>query len=80
MDDLISRQTAIDAFKPYADYESNRTHAEWVRLITLVLEDLPSIDAVPVIRCRDCKWRDTWVCNKSKSDNWFCPNGRRKEE
>ena len=40
--DLISRQAAIDAFKPYADYESNRTNADWVRRIELVLHDLPS--------------------------------------
>lgn len=44
------------------------------------LEDAPTVDAVTVVRCRDCKWRDTWVCNKSKSDNWFCPKGRKKEE
>ena len=41
MDDLISRQAAIDALAPYAEYESNRTNAEWVRRINTVLSALP---------------------------------------
>lgn len=40
-DDTISRQAAIDAFAPYAEYESNRTNAEWVRRINMVLSALP---------------------------------------
>lgn len=44
MDDLISRQAAIAAFKPYALYDSNRTNAEWVIRIESVLEELPSAE------------------------------------
>jgi len=40
--DTISRSMAIDAFAPYAEYESNRTNAEWVRRINMVLTALPS--------------------------------------
>lgn len=40
-DDTISRAAAIDAFAPYAEYESNRTNAEWVRRINMVLSALP---------------------------------------
>ena len=42
--------------------------------------DAPPIDAIPVIRCRDCKWRDTWYCTLFTPDNWFCPKGERKEK
>ncbi len=42
-DDTISRKAAIDAFAPYAEYESNRTNAEWVRRINIVLSSLPSV-------------------------------------
>ena len=41
MGDTISRLAAIDAFAPYAEYESNRTNAEWVRRINRVLLELP---------------------------------------
>ena len=44
MNDLISRQEAIAAFKPYALYDSNRTNAEWVTRIESVLEELPSAE------------------------------------
>lgn len=44
MSDPISRQAAIAAFRPYALYDSNRTNAEWVRRIELVLEELPSAE------------------------------------
>lgn len=40
-DRLISLNAAIDAFAPYAEYESNRTNAEWVRRINMVLSALP---------------------------------------
>lgn len=53
MSDLIERQAAIDAFKPYAGYESNRTNAEWVHRIELVLHDMPS--AQPEITEDDVK-------------------------
>lgn len=41
MGDTISRLAAIDAFAPCAEYESNRTNAEWVRRINRVLLELP---------------------------------------
>ena len=55
MDEFISRQAVIDAFKPYADYESNRTNADWVRRIELVIHDLPS--AQPERRWIPCSER-----------------------
>ena len=56
-DDMISRQAAIDAFAPYAEYESNRTNAEWVRRINMVLSALPP--AQPV--CEDAVSRKSVV-------------------
>ena len=44
--DLISRQAAIDAFQMFREYESNRTNAEWVKMIETVLNELPSIQPV----------------------------------
>lgn len=31
------------------------------------IDDAPTIDAVPVVRCRDCKWYKTMYC---KMDRW----------
>lgn len=42
------------------------------------LENAPAIDAVPVVRCKDCKWREI-ACTIFTPDNWFCPKGEGKE-
>ena len=55
-----------------------------------VLEDTPAVDAVPVVRCRECKYRGTDDCIFHikgepadeelllKLDNDFCSYGERK--
>ena len=62
--DLISRQAAIDEL--FALYEYQRSidpteAADLVRqgvfLAEKKIEDLPSVDAVEVVRCKDCKHR-----------------------
>lgn len=46
-----------------------------------------TIDAVPVVRCKDCKHRHKTTCPflianayKSSADNDFCSRGKRKGE
>lgn len=69
MSDLISRQAAIDAMVELTvhDREGVRERAkqdpdEWIGGINdaiTAVEELPTIDAVPVVRCKDCKyWRE----------------------
>ena len=53
-----------------------------------MIEKLPAVDAVQVVRCRDCKW---WVkladympglCAsnlKWTAENWYCASGEIKE-
>ena len=31
------------------------------------IEDIPIVDAIPIIRCKDCKWYKTMFC---KMDRW----------
>lgn len=49
-----------------------------------VLEELdsaPTIDAVPVVRCKDCKYFKTRLCeNEDNYDDWFCADGERRDE
>ena len=58
----------------------------------LVLQEAPTVDVVPVARCRDCIGRSTWyndaeygcaVCGMSgmypKSEDGFCSYGIRKD-
>ena len=41
----------------------------------------PTIDAVPVVRCKDCKHRfeDSWCEYVDDDDNFYCARGERKE-
>ena len=40
-----------------------------------------TIDAVPVVRCRECKHRfkDSWCEYADDDDNFYCARGERKE-
>ena len=62
-----------------------------VETCIMVLEDMQTVDAVPVVRCRECKYRGTDDCIfhikgepadeelLRKLDNDFCSYGERKE-
>jgi hypothetical protein len=51
-----------------------------------IIDTAPEIDAVPVVRCKDCKHYDTIGCSKGigwckkmdigTSDNFYCANGK----
>ena len=88
MSDLISRQAAILAIRKTAEPlyrgEDNVIPAEYEDAIM----KLPTIDAVPVVRCRECKnWEydtifsDGWCRGKHQGNpDWFCADGERSEE
>ena len=49
-----------------------------------VLRYVPTVDAVEVVRCKDCKFYATGWCKKwlewSDDDNGFCSWGERRED
>lgn len=73
-DDLISRQAALDALR-YAELGCELE----------AIDALPTIDAVPVVRCKDCaRFDKKRGCNLveglniAKTDS-FCSYGERKD-
>lgn len=58
-----------------------------VHIKELVLDEMPTVDAEPVIRCKDCKWLGKSGCavlivdesDKPKEDD-FCSWAERKEK
>ena len=44
-------------------------------------QQLHTIDAVPVVRCRDCKRRytDSWCEYVDDDDNFYCARGKQKD-
>ena len=65
---------------------------EWARtLIRTWLESAPTVDAVPVVRCGECKHWDKWVCDKDGGhecvynggvwmEDEFCSDGERNRD
>lgn len=50
-------------------------------ITTEILQDL---NAIPMVRCKDCKWFRKPYCDKHyccypKSDEWFCADGERRD-
>ena len=55
--------------------------------IAMAVENAPTVDAVEVVRCKDCKyyWRnnrqsDGVVCLATPKDDAYCSEGERRED
>ena len=86
MSDLISRAYVL------AEYD--RQHQGPPGGARKIMEEAPAVDAVPVVRCRDCKnWATDWKPNHSidgehfcpmislvTSGEWFCAYGERRDD
>ena len=83
MSDLISRQAVLDIVFDFAE-TPHRMYQQ--------IRELPTIDAVPVTRCRDCKHRKAKMgapygnglvlCKDGvwRDMGFFCADGERSEE
>ena len=57
-------------------------------IIKYAVQKAPTVDAVPVVRCKDCKWRNTIGCDAfvaaqsvyACEDEGFCKWAERKED
>lgn len=95
MSDLISRSELLDKFESMRDNSKTlnrlsrsvgKTIAEITyQAITLcmnVLKEAHAVDAVPVVRCKDCKrysgHRYCWYLAADVMDDDFCSYGERK--
>ena len=76
LDDFLKRYTERerDGKLVFAACEIKQDFAD-------MISNAPTIDAVPVVRCKDCKYFKTRLCeNEDNHDDWFCADGERKYE
>jgi len=71
-----------DALKP-TDFEIVMcdNYKDLAKTLIDKIENAPTIDAVPVVRCRECQWRDnTYWCAKAAGyvgSDCFCSWGKK---
>ena len=72
MADLIDRKELRDAL-----YEADAVTMQGVKIIN----QITAVNAVEVVRCRDCKHRysDSWCEYVDDDDNFYCARGERKD-
>jgi hypothetical protein len=83
MSDLIDRQALKNKLKRWDECDPY----EFVEIAFHAVDDSPTIDTVPVVRCGECKYhlleteRTNPYCNRfhcMKPDDWFCADGERE--
>ena len=88
----MSRMIDADALREqlvWCKEQAGRFDTYWDDVIER-LDSLPTIDAVPVVRCKECIYRNDTEKGKAlmwlpceevrKGDNWYCAEGERKCE
>lgn len=75
---LIDADRALEIVSSQGIAHPNAYHL--TNYATLILREAPTVDAVPVVRCKDCKYFKTRLCeNEDNYDDWFCADGERKD-
>lgn len=90
---LCDKDELIAAFNT-SEYGKPEMAEEWTfpnKLAVQIVEDMPEVDAVEVVRCKDCIWYEKGknympYCNNYVSlmdhvgDETFCSYGERRED
>ena len=66
-------------------HRQKETTEQWSMRIAIenYVDDMPTVDAVPVVRCKDCLYREGSACDYSAvyvRPNGYCQWGRREDE
>ena len=76
---MENKKRLIDANALIAEYD--RVHIGEPGKARKLIEDAPTVEAVEIVRCRECKHRhsDSWCEYVDDDDNFYCARGERKD-
>lgn len=85
---LIDADVLCEKFQNLAYDDWNQgTGTTWANAFSEaenIVDDAPTIDAVEVVRCKDCAKREycrtSTVWAVAPNDDWYCADAERKEE
>lgn len=81
----IDREARVAEFKRLELGENSFIERVFADGVYAIIEQFPAADVAPVVRCKDCKYRDgtpgqpNILCAQMHEDD-FCSYGKRKEE
>lgn len=73
----------IDSYDSYGEWQFANGFNLGIVASIVDIQSTPTIDAVPVVRCKDCFYRDGNVCDYSSvyvRPHGYCQWGRREED
>ena len=85
MSKYIGREALIAEFKRLKLGENSFIERVFADGVYAIIEQFPAADVAPVVRCKDCKYRDgtpgqpNILCAQMHEDD-FCSYGERKEK
>ena len=78
MSDLISRSAVLKKMDELIDFayrnEDDDLHHTLVTVCSYI-DEIPALDAVPVVRCVDCKYRCTLDCPMYHTETYYDDDG-----
>lgn len=73
---LIDADAILKKAKPMEELDGDGIPCEVMAVSAILIDDAPTVDAVEVVRCRDCKWympgdlfTDIMFCHRLKKEN-----------
>ena len=66
---LIDADRAMEIIREQGIAHPNAYHL--TNYAMLILREAPTVDAVEVVRCKDCKFRSSWMMNRNL--RYICP-------
>lgn len=77
MNDLISKATVRDLINTWGRIENESVR---MQLLHSDLNTIPSVDAVPVVRCKDCKYYVfCYLGVETPREDFYCADGERRD-
>ena len=80
---LINREALLSFEKMDADLCATCGEHHTAEDVIMMIKTAPTVDAVPVVRCRECKYHNKPPCPMRLSFNWtededFCSYGKKE--
>lgn len=87
MSDLISRSALLQSLRDKGWLKGDMTDSTEMIAVQSIIDDAPAVDAVKVVRCKDCFYNDNGCCTRSENyddthyrADYFCADGLRRAD